>query len=101
MLLREKLPLPADRTVEGPEVTVRGLRAVVKYDWEGDDGQISWATIEFSGVLALTMAQESVLADDDILPSDTIASTTESARLVQVLERWEVAVAGNRTREAP
>lgn len=64
--------IPTTRTVSGPKLTMEKNHLLVDYDWEADDGSVTWGRIRFDEVVSLrfwdnvSCPAENVLANTDI-----------------------------------
>lgn len=91
-----KLRLPTNRTASGPkfrsdEATAADRRALlVDYDYENDDGTVSWAQIIFEEVLAFEFRQNVCIRAADVIGSREIRCLCDSEFLSELMLSWKL-----------
>jgi len=75
-------------TSAGPIIEYRASDVSLRYDHQGENGEIEWTFVIFREVLALEVYDNSVCSVADIRHSDEIMSHAQSTWLSQVLEPW-------------
>lgn len=81
------LPLPTSRTVTGPELVVARDEAIVRYDFERDDGSVAWVRITFARPIAVSFRTEPACRATDLDAYVHLTGYAESEWLSDVQSR--------------
>src|SRR6266436_542542 len=83
---------PTNRTRYGPVWRHQRDKLIVDYDYERDDGSITWWRVVFSDVLAIEYRQQTCCRSEDIIEATEIKAIENSAWLFEVLKLWQESV---------
>ena len=86
------LPRPTSRTEEGPRFKGDATEMVVEYDYQEDDGKVTWSSVAFSDVLQFEFRPMPCCTADDVVAATEVRVQTASERLVKMQARWQGAV---------
>jgi hypothetical protein len=89
---RLTLPLPTNRTRQGPTFRKDGETMVVEYDCEQDDGRTKISVLVFVEVLSFEYRQAACFEASDVLPPTELLCLRQSERLTAILNLWQATV---------
>jgi hypothetical protein len=91
-----RVTVPTNRTIKGPKLAHCNDHLVVDYDFEEDNGSITWGRVVFGEVLTFEYRDSSCCRAGDVSASTEIRSHEDSEYLKSATDRWNASV-GNQT----
>jgi hypothetical protein len=83
---------PMNRTRRGPICRIEKDELIVDYDYEHENGTVTWSRLIFRSVLAIEYRQATCCHSDDIISATEIRRIEKSAWLSDVLKLWHESV---------
>ena len=84
--------VPMNRTRRGPICRSQNDELLIDYDYEQEDGVVTWSRLIFSNVLAIEYRQATCCRPEDVLSATEIRGVENSAWLSEVLKLWQESV---------
>lgn len=72
------LTMPTHRTLIGPIIKLDTEQLIVEYDYEQDDGTVSWAKLLFRQILAVDYRAHACCRGEDVLPNNVLLKSSDS-----------------------
>jgi hypothetical protein len=83
-----ELPFPTSQTVTGPKLSLDSEVLVVAYDFEHDDGTVTWTKVSFQQVLVFEYREMPCIRVEDLDAHNRIVAYSHSAWSGIMESRW-------------